>query len=80
MHFDGTVITNSKHKKNIRITVLNEDVNRIVKGIVTIQDSEFINTDLEVVKDLRKKANKKYPDSFVLELKDRINISKLVVR
>lgn len=80
IHFNDGVITNDKHKKNIRITVLNEDIKSLVEKIVNIQDSEYINTDLEVVKSLESKVNKNYPKDFILTLGDRISLSKKVLK
>ena len=77
IYFDGMTIYNKKHKKQININVLNEDVKQIVQEIVSIQEQEFINDDNKIVKDLKNKTKRViYPGKFMKILSDRVDISR----
>lgn len=79
MHLDGVTLYNNVHRKNIKISVLNEKVYKLVKKIIDVQEKEFINDDLELIKELNKKASLKYPEDFMEILSERVNISKKIL-
>ena len=76
MHLDGITLYNDKHKKNIRINILNDRIYDIVKKIIEVQDKVFINDDLPLVVDLNKKVKLSYPEEFMDILNKRIELSK----
>ncbi len=76
MYFDGITVYNKKHKENITISILNNDIKDIILKIISVQENEFINDDNKLLIDLKNKAKRKYPEEFVKLLNKRIDVSK----
>ena len=80
MHLEGFTLYNNVHLKNIKTTILNEDIYALVKKLVDVQENEFINDDLPLIKELNSKVKLKYPKEFMMVLFDRINISQKLLK
>ena len=60
MHFDGYILTNPHHRENIKICILDDDIVKIVNYLISIQNDVFINDNLDIIKDLKKKSKHKF--------------------
>lgn len=73
---------NNVHKPNLRLIVNDEVIFNIITDLVDKQLLEFINDDMDVIRDIRNSIVNPmfYPNKVISKLDERIGMSRLLLR